>query len=314
MAFLASLVPLCHDAHVTSALRRALEPLARPARKLLDPAVGTMSHLLRRTVPPAPAEPSAVAVRPCAEPYAGGEGRVGVLLAHGFAGSPGAMRPWGQHLAEAGYRVSVPRFPGHGTSWQELNATSWTDWYATAEQEFTRLREECDHVFLAGLSMGGGLVLRMAAERQADVAGLVLVNPCINITDPRIYTLPVLHRLTPTLAGFTNDIAKPGIDECAYDRNPLRALYSQTHMWAEIRSRLHEIHQPLLVFKSRTDHVVDPSSLKMIMAGVRSPDCTLRMLERSYHVATLDYDAEDIFGGSVEFFRRLVEGQDAEPG
>ena len=31
------------------------------------------------------------------------------------------------------------------------------------------------------------------------------------------------------------------------------------------------------------------------------------MLERSYHVATLDYDAEVIFDGSA-FFRRLHEG------
>jgi carboxylesterase len=247
--------------------------------------------------------PTSVPVRPQAEPYLGGDGRVGVLLCHGFTGSPHSMRPWAQHLETAGFRVHVPRLPGHGTSWQELNRTQWTDWYAAVDRALTTLARECEQVFVAGLSMGGALALRLAEQHGDRVAGLALVNPCINIVDPRIRVVRLLSAI-PSLAGIANDIAMPGVDEGGYSRNPLRALHSQTRLWADVRSNLGRVHQPVRLYWSRQDHVVDPSSLALIKAGIRSTKLEVVVLERSYHVATLDYDAEDIFRGSVEFFRR----------
>lgn len=251
--------------------------------------------------------PVAAVVAPWAHPYAGGTGRVGVLLCHGFTGSPKSMLPWAQHLEQAGFRVSVPRLPGHGTSWRELNQTSWTDWYAAVDRAFADLRDQCDQVFLAGLSMGAALALRLAQQRGPAVAGLVLVNPAINLTDPRMRILPVLARAMPSLASIANDIAQPGVDEGGYDRTPLPALHSQSLMWADVRRNLAAVDQPLLVYRSRTDHVIDVSSVNLIEAAVSSANARYRWLDRSYHVATLDYDAEDIFNGSVEFFRTLAK-------
>ncbi len=247
--------------------------------------------------------PTPVAVRPEAEPYVAGQGRVGVVLCHGFTGSPQSMRPWAEHLVGEGFRVHLPRLPGHGTSWQELNRTRWADWYAAVDRAFTALSGECDQVFVAGLSMGGALALRLAEQHGDRVAGLALVNPCINIVDPRIRAIRLLSAI-PSLPGIANDIARPGADEGGYDRNPLRALHSQTHLWADVRSNLGRVSQPAQVYWSAQDHVVDPSSLALIKAGVRSTELEVVVLERSYHVATLDYDAEVIFRGSAEFFRR----------
>jgi carboxylesterase len=215
------------------------------------------------------------------------------------------MRTWAQHLEGDGFRVDVPRLPGHGTTWQELNRTAWTDWYAAVDRAFVALTRECEHVFVAGLSMGGALALRLAEQHGHQVRGLVLVNPCINIADPRIRMLRLLSVL-PSLAGIGNDIAMPGQDEFGYNRNPLRALHSQTRLWADVRSGLDRVTQPTLVYWSRQDHVVDPSSLELLRAGIATPDLEVVTLERSYHVATLDYDAEVIFRGSAEFFRRHV--------
>jgi len=244
-------------------------------------------------------------VRPEAAPYAGGSGPLGALLCHGFTGSPHSMRPWAQHLETDGFRVVVPRLPGHGTSWQELNRTEWTDWYAAVDRAIRGLRRECDHVFVAGLSMGGALALRLAAEHGPDVAGLALVNPCLNIADPRIRLLRLLT-VIPSLGGIGNDIAKPGQDESGYSRTPLRALHSQTRLWADVRAGLGRVTQPTLVYRSRHDHVVDPSSLQLVRDGIGTPELEVVTLERSYHVATLDYDAETIFRGSADFFRRHV--------
>ena len=104
-------------------------------------------------------------VLPGAEPFSAEGGSIGVVLSHGFTGSPQGLRPWAQHLAAAGCTVRLPRLPGHGTSWPEMNATRWTDWYAEIERMYDELANRCEHVFAGGLSMGGTLVTRL---RLAD--------------------------------------------------------------------------------------------------------------------------------------------------
>jgi carboxylesterase len=276
---------------VTSVLGQALRPVVR----LVDMVTGRGKD----PIPPSMAD------NPAVEPYAAGDGPNGVLVIHGFTGTPQSMRPWAEHLAAAGFRVSVPKLPGHGTHWKELNTTQWIDWYAHADAAFSALRDRCERVFVGGLSMGGALSLRLAEQHGDDVSGLVLVNPCVNITDPRMKILPVLRHLVPTLAAIGNDIADPAAREVAYDRNPLHALHSQTHLWADVVEHLDRVTQPLLVFHSEQDHVVDPSSVTILEAQVGSTDAEFRTLTRSYHVATLDYEAEEIFAASAEFFRRL---------
>ena len=92
-------------------------------------------------------------------------------MSHGFTGSPYSMKPWARHLAEHGYAVEVPLLPGHGTTWQEMNRTRWEDWYAEVTRAFDKLAAENDVVVAAGLSMGGALVLRLAADHPDRVAG-----------------------------------------------------------------------------------------------------------------------------------------------
>ena len=132
------------------------------------------------------------------------------------------------------------------------------------------------------------------------------MNPVINILDPRVRVLRVLRLLTPSLGGIAGDVAKPGADEGGYDRTPLHALWSQSHLWAAVRRDLGLVRTPLLVYRSAQDHVADPSSVALIRAEVPSDDRTFVVLHRSYHVATLDHDAETVFAGSVELFARLA--------
>ena len=149
--------------------------------------------------------------------------RVGVLLSHGFCGSPASIVPWGRHVAGHGYAVSVPRLPGHGTTWQEMNRTRWQDWYGEVERAFEKLRANCDHVVVGGLSMGGALALRLAEDHGTEVAGLVLVNPALTNDNPLQHLRHVLKLAVPSLPGIVNDIKKPGQDEHGYHRTPTRA-------------------------------------------------------------------------------------------
>ena len=245
-------------------------------------------------------------VIPGAEPISHDRGRVGVVLSHGFTGSPASLRPWAHHLAEAGYTVRVPRLPGHGTSWQEMNRTRWQDWYAAVDAAFRELHEACDVVVVGGLSMGGTLVTRLAQEHGPRVRGLMLVNPAYKLDDIRLRALPVLQTVLPSLPGIGNDIKQAGQDELCYDRIPLKALWSQTKLWSTVVRDLPEVTQPVLVWHSIEDHVVPTSSSELLLSRISSQDVTEHILHDSYHVATLDHDAPRIFEQSVAFIERLT--------
>ncbi len=247
------------------------------------------------------AQESPVSVLPHAQPFVAVGGPTGVLLLHGFTGSPSSMRPWAEALLERGFSVSVPRLPGHGTSWQEMNTTTWQDWYLEVERAFDELRTTCDTVFVTGLSMGGCLALRLAEDRPDDVAGLVLVNPAVTSADRRLVATPVLKRIVGSAKGIKGDIKKPGVTEDGYERVPLRALDSMRALWKKTVSDLSTVTAPVLLFRSSVDHVVDPLSAQLITQQVSSPDVTERILDNSYHVATLDNEADVIFAESADF-------------
>lgn len=258
-------------------------------------------------VPPAdsshdPTAPLSVPARP---DTAGGP-RVGVLLCHGFTGSPASMRPWGEFLASRGYAVEVPRLPGHGTTWQDMNTTRWEDWYAEVVRAFDTLLAENDQVVVGGLSMGGALVLRLAADRPDEMAGVILVNAAVASTNKQLLAVPLVKRVIASMPAIAGDIKKPGVSEHAYDRTPLHALHSMVGAWKPLRRALPKVTAPIRIFRSEVDHIVDPTSARIIRATVSSRDVTEVVLSDSYHVATIDNDAELIFEKSLEFIEQVT--------
>jgi carboxylesterase len=255
-----------------------------------------------------------VAILPGAEPFThDGSGEIGVLLCHGFTGTPQSMVPWGAALAEAGFTVTCPLLPGHGRTWPEMNRTTWPDWYREVDHAFDSLVERCRTVFVFGLSMGGTLALRLAQRHGSAVAGLVLVNPSVTTERKDAVFLPVLSKLVPSMPGISNDIKKPGSTELAYRRLPLRAAASLSKLWQVVRGDLDRIDQPLLLLRSAVDHVVEPVNAEIILAGVHGTDVREVVLPDSYHVATLDNDADTIFTTSVEFAQRVHRERTGQP-
>jgi carboxylesterase len=290
--------PYVYHARVTTSPAALPQPSAASTSRI-DPLLRLVHRRRGEPVGCAP-------VRPEAQPYEGGSGRLGALVLHGFTSTPASVRPWADRLERDGFRVSVPRLPGHGTTWQEMNQTRWEDWYGEVESAFEDLSMRCEQTFVCGLSMGGGLALLLAARQGDRVAGLSLVNPSVHSTDPRMLALPVLRHLTPSLGAIGGDVAMPDVVEGAYERTPLHAAWSLSKLWREIQRELPRVNQPMVIYRSRIDHVVGPSSLQLISERVRSTDLEIVHLERSYHVATLDYDADLIFSGTSEFFTRLA--------
>ena len=214
---------------------------------------------------------------------------------------PGSMRPWGEALAAAGHTVSVPQLPGHGTRWQDANQTRWTQWYAELERAFDEVRASCDKTFVMGLSMGGTLTIRLAEQRAADLAGLVVVNGSLFTTRKDAKLLPLLRRVVPSLPPVGNDIKKPGVTEPAYDRVPVKAAYELSQLWRVTNADIAKVTSPLLVMTSRDDHVVEPENSERLLSSASSKDKRQIWLEDSYHVATLDNDLPLIIKESLDF-------------
>lgn len=244
-------------------------------------------------------------VMPGHEAWSGGDGDVGVLVLHGYTSSPYGMRGLAEHIAGAGYRVELPRLPGHGTHWRDVAKTRWRDWAREAIGALETLRSRTSQQVVVGLSMGGTLALHLAETRD-DLSGAILINPIVSTSAPIARFLPVLKLVLPSVGGLGNDIAKEGGDEQPYDRNPLRAQASVLELGGRVRDRLADVTCPLLVFTSRQDHVVEPINGQQILEGVSSTDTEQVWLERSYHVAQLDHDAPEIEGRTLDFIRRVT--------
>jgi len=234
-------------------------------------------------------------------------GDVGVLLIHGFPGAPGSLGDWAQHLVAEGYTVRVPLLPGHGTRWQDANRTTFADWLATVTANLQELTASCRAVVVCGLSMGGTLTLRLAELYPEVMAGIVLVNPSVlTLRKDGRYLLPVLRFVLPAYPGIIGDIAKPGAVEPGYKYIPVKAMYSLSQAWKVVRRELPSITTPVLLLHSRVDHIVEPVNAQVVRDSISSVDITDIDLENSYHVATLDYDAELIFASSVEFIEKVT--------
>ncbi|MDQ0953100.1 carboxylesterase [Streptomyces phaeochromogenes] len=253
-------------------------------------------------------------VLPGAEPFRHEGGEVGVLLCHGFTGSPQSLRPWAEYLAERGLTVALPLLPGHGTRWEDMQLTGWQDWYAEVDRELRALRERCSQVFVFGLSMGGALTLRLAAKHGDEISGIVVVNPANKVHGLSAYALPVLRHLVRTTKGLTSDIAKEGGIEIGYDKVPLHAAHSLRNFFRLVDGELPQVTQPMLLLHSPQDHVVPPADSARILSRVSSTDVAEILLEQSYHVATLDHDADRIFEESFAFVSRLAPGAGMETG
>ncbi|MBU6243201.1 MAG: alpha/beta fold hydrolase, partial [Acidobacteria bacterium] len=136
----------------------------------------------------------------------GKNAKIGIVLVHGFTGSPASMRPWAQYLQDLGFTVRVPRIPGHGTKWQDLNHVKWHEWPDRVQNDIDDLHKICEKIFVFGLSMGGGNTLYVAAKNPEKITGIVLVNPMIHIPGVKIKFGRLLAKLKAGMPSVGDDI------------------------------------------------------------------------------------------------------------
>ena len=230
-------------------------------------------------------------------------GEVGCLLIHGFTGTPYEMRFLGEQLHAAGFSVGGIRLAGHATRVEDLAQCRWPDWYQSVEEGFEQLLRHSSRIVAIGLSMGALLAVRLAARHAAQVAGVVLLSPSFELTNPwpgRLAgivrsALPLLPESLLYLAKGASDIADPVEREQrpTYHRLPLRGVAELVDLQRRARAWLPSVGQPVLAIHARQDHTAPLSNLELLRAAVGDLRRAI-ILEDSYHVITVDRERERV--------------------
>ena len=234
-------------------------------------------------------------------------GRVGALVLHGFTGSPFSVRGVADAMIAAEFHVEVPLLPGHGTTVDDMVPTRWSDWSAEVVRAHRALRERADRVVVVGQSMGATLGLWLALH-EPGVDAMVCINPLTRARpdDELAMIDDLLDDGLEVAPGEGSDIADPDASDISYDGTPLAPIRSlMVDGVGTISGRFGELTMPLRLFTSRQDHVVDPADSEYL-AATWGGDVEHTWLERSYHVATRDYDRDLVAAGAAAFAREVT--------
>jgi len=242
-----------------------------------------------------------------------GKARGAVLLLHGFGSSPADLRELGSRLAEAGYAVSCPLLPGHGTSPEDLSHFRWPHWYAAAEAEYRLLRKDHGKVFVVGFSMGGTLAVHLAQRNELD--GMVLLAPMLGVRHKWYYILPAewwansAGRIMRYASWEGRDISLMDKSQAkrivAYSRFPMNAVRSVLRFVRIVKKRADEISEPVLALHGEEDDVTSPGKVRRFMGRLGSRERRFVILERSNHFLTFDFDRERVFRETLSFLGRF---------
>ena len=238
--------------------------------------------------------------------FLNGDLKIGVLLIHGFTGTPKSIEPWAIGINSAGYTVSVPLLAGHGSDWREMRIHDWGDWLSSAEFALSELERKVDQVFIAGFSMGGAIASRLAEIYPNRISGLLLLNPTIYDNHVRMLISKFIAPLIPSIKSEGTDIARPNPPITSQQRLSLHAANSLHKFRHMVRRDLSLIHVPTKIFLSKEDHVVPPANGLLIANSISSPRIETHVFENSYHVVPHDFDSDELNSESVKFLNSVV--------
>lgn len=244
-------------------------------------------------------------------PWRIGEGRRGVLLLHGFGGTPPELRHLGEALARSGWRCHGPLLAGHGTCPEELDRTRWEDWAESAETALADLRAECDEVMIAGQSAGGSLALHLAAKDAGIAAVACLATPVwLAGWKPRV--LPIAkHLIRWERPEDDVDLYRlEGASELwSYRRRSLGSIHEFTRLLARVRDELASVRAPVLLLHGERDRVIDPANSAEIERRLLcSRAVERRTFPRSGHGLSVDIDRDQVDRLVAAWFDRFSRG------
>ena len=231
------------------------------------------------------------------------QSKIGILAIQGFSGATGSIVYLAKFFAKQGFNVECPRLTGHGTNWQDLEKTLHTDWINDVEKALDILKKRVETVFVVGLSMGGALALYLTSK-YPDIKGIILINNALILKHPKFFFIPFLKNFVRTTTGIGSDIKDPNEKEICYEAIPIKGVYQFLKTLEVGRKNISKVNQPIIIFKSKEDHVIPCYNATYTYKKVSSKEKELIWLTNSYHVATMDYDKDLICQKSLDFVNK----------
>ncbi len=253
-------------------------------------------------------------------------GRIGVLLIHGLCGSPSEIRFVANGLTRSGYTVLCPQLAGHGGSEADLIATTWQDWYASAEKGLEELSATCETVIVGGLSTGAVLSLMLAQRHPEKVHAVALYSPTLWLSGRQVPWYVPLFRLVdskwianlfrfpvPLHVGIKdkrirnfirNAMASDGL-KVAQVSTPGGAVLERRRLAKEVMNGIGAISQPVLILHAREDDYAGLDNAAYLQRELAGP-VDLVVLEDSYHMVTVDRQRHVVLERTVDFISRIA--------
>ena len=227
--------------------------------------------------------------------------QVGILISHGFGGTPQSVRYLSEYIAAKGYTVYAPRLKGHGTHFHDMEKCTYNDWFQSLEDGYHFLQKHCDVIFVIGQSMGGTLTLNLASKYQ-DIQGVVIINAAMT-------TIPDMERFEHTqeprfIEEGSPDIKAKSVYEITYTKTPLKSIQQLLALMGQTQGKLQKVISPTLAFQSLEDHVVPSKNTDFILKHIQSDIIENIYLYNSYHVATMDNEKKFIAENCCLFFEK----------
>ncbi|MEW6527150.1 MAG: alpha/beta fold hydrolase [Spirochaetota bacterium] len=229
----------------------------------------------------------------------------GILLLHGFTGTPAEMRFLAEKLNESGATVYVPRYPGHGTSLIEMANSSMDAWFTAAREALFELKAHCTNVYIAGLSMGGIFAILLA--REFAIQKIVLMSVPCTLKEKTIYAAPVAGLFTKILwvpnktKGVCDEVARK--EHICYDDGiPVRQSWQLFKTIKKAMKALPHVDSRVLIVQSRNDQVIPKHSAEYIYSRLGSEHKQIVWLSQSDHAITVDYEKDVVAKHCIDFF------------